>query len=62
MYFPFFMLHDWGKRSAEARSSHCAVLPYVFRMNFSLHRGQVMEIFPFPLGTRTSWRHLGQSK
>ena len=23
---------------------------------------QVMEIFPFPLGTRTSWRHLGQSK
>ena len=27
MYFPFFMLHDWGKRSAEARSSHCAVLP-----------------------------------
>ena len=34
----------------------------VFRMNFSLHRGQVMAIFPFPLGTRTSWRHLGQSK
>ena len=27
MYFPFFMLHDWVKRSAEARSSHCAVLP-----------------------------------
>ena len=22
MYFPFFILHDWGKRSAEARSSH----------------------------------------
>ena len=20
--FPFFILHDWGKRSAEARSSH----------------------------------------
>ena len=29
MYFPFFILHDWGKRSAEARSSHCAVLPYI---------------------------------
>ena len=27
MYFPFFVLHDWGKRSAEARSLHCAVLP-----------------------------------
>ena len=22
MYFPFFILHDWKKRSAEARSSH----------------------------------------
>ena len=27
MYFPFFILHDWGKRSAEVRNSHCAVLP-----------------------------------
>ena len=27
VYFPFFILRDWGKRSAEARSSHCAVLP-----------------------------------
>ena len=27
MYFPFFILHDRGKRSAEARSSHCAVMP-----------------------------------
>ena len=22
MYFPFFILHDWGKMSVEARSSH----------------------------------------
>ena len=22
MYFPFFILHDWVKRSAEARSTH----------------------------------------
>ena len=28
MYFPFFILHDWGKRSAETRSTHYAVLPY----------------------------------
>ncbi len=35
---------------------------YVFLINFSLHRGQVMEILPFPRGTRTIWRHLGQSK
>ena len=34
----------------------------VFLTNFSLHRGQVMEILPLPLGTRTIWRHLGQSK
>ena len=27
MYFPFFILHDWGKRSAEVRCPHCAVLP-----------------------------------
>ena len=26
MYFPFFILHDWGKRSTETRSPHCAVL------------------------------------
>ena len=25
--FPIFKLHDWGKRFAETRSSHCAVLP-----------------------------------
>ena len=22
MYFPFFILHDWVKRSAETRNSH----------------------------------------
>ena len=31
MYFPFFILYDWGKRSAEARGSHCAVLPLLFQ-------------------------------
>ncbi len=28
MYFPFFILHDRGKKSAEA-AVHCAVLPYI---------------------------------
>lgn len=37
-------------------------LDQVLRMNFSLHLGQVMAILPFPLGTRTDWRHLGQLK
>ena len=27
----------------------------VFLTNFSLQRGQVMEILPLPLGTRTRW-------
>ena len=27
VYFPFFILRDWDKRSAEAHSSHCAALP-----------------------------------
>ena len=27
VYFPFFILHDRDKRSAEERSSHCAVFP-----------------------------------
>lgn len=30
--------------------------------NFSWQRGQVMAIFPFPRGTRTTWRHLGHRK
>ena len=29
LYFPFTELHGWGKRPAEARSSHCAALPSV---------------------------------
>ncbi len=33
----------------------------VLRMNFSRHRGQVMEILPLPRGTRTGWWHWGQS-
>ena len=32
----------------------------VVLMNFSLHLGQVMEIFPLPLGTLTCWRQRGQ--
>ncbi len=36
VYFPFFILHDWGKRSAEARSSHYAVLPLIKIFHISL--------------------------
>ena len=43
MYFPFFILHDWGKRSAEARSSHCAVLPYIYSLFWSFGLIQVPE-------------------
>lgn len=51
-----------GKHKPAGKVSLCGGAFQVLRMNFSLHRGQVMAIFPFPLGTRTSWRHLGQSK
>ena len=34
MYFPFFIPHNWGKRSAEERSSHNAVLPYTLQSCF----------------------------
>ena len=29
MYFSFFKLKKWGKKTAEARRHNCAVLPYV---------------------------------
>ncbi len=28
MYFSFFKLKKWGKKTAEARRHNCAVLPY----------------------------------
>ena len=34
MYFPFFILHDWGKRSAEARSSHLSGVALDFPLLF----------------------------
>ena len=57
---PFFCRKKKGPlhtRSGLSREQY-----YVFRINFSRHLGQVIEIFPFPLGTRTVWRHLGQLK
>ena len=30
VYFPFFILHDWGKRSAEARSPHLSGVALFF--------------------------------
>ena len=28
MYFPFFELKKWGKKTAEARRHNCAALPW----------------------------------
>ena len=53
---------QFGKKTAAARRHNCAVLPYVFLWNFSLHLGQVMRILPLPRGTRTVWRQRGQRK
>ena len=30
MYFSFFKLKKWGKKTAAARRHNCAVLPYKF--------------------------------
>ena len=35
MYFPFFILHDWGKRSAEARCPHLSGVALTHRANLS---------------------------
>ena len=29
MYFPFFKLKKWGKKTVETRRRNCAVLPYI---------------------------------
>ena len=29
MYFPFFKLKKWGKKTTETRRRNCAVLPYI---------------------------------
>ena len=48
-------------RSSIMHSAYFATDPFqVLLINFSLHLGQRMLIFPLPLGTRTLWRHLGQ--
>ena len=36
MYFPFFILHDWGKRSAEARNSHLSGVSLIRCTSISL--------------------------
>ena len=40
MYFKFFKLQDWGKRSGEGRSRNCAVLPYLFVLHASFFCSQ----------------------
>ena len=36
MYFPFFELKKWGKKTAEARRHNCAALPYQKKRKTSL--------------------------
>ena len=36
MYFSFFKLKKWGKKTAETRRRNCAVLPLSFDFLFSL--------------------------
>ncbi len=38
MYFSFFKLKKWGKKTAETRRHNCAVLPlkYIFEKRASL--------------------------
>ena len=38
MYFPFFKLKKWGKKTAEARRHNCAVLPYICACSGRSHR------------------------
>ena len=30
LYFSFFKLKKWGKKTAETRRCNCAVLPYIY--------------------------------
>ena len=46
----------------KAGGGNLPLINQVFFTNFSRHLGQVMAILPLPLGTRTGWRHLGQTK
>ena len=69
----FFRVFLAGTRKTPAGGNYCSpaenrkkesqkTIPFdhVVFINFSRHLGQVMEIFPFPLGTLTCWRHRGQ--
>ena len=35
MYFKFFKLQDWGKRSVEGRRRNCVVLPFILRQKMA---------------------------
>ena len=45
MYFAFFILHDWDKRSAEALSSHYTVLPYFYTLSRILPSVEMVTTF-----------------
>ena len=53
MYFPFFILHDWGKRSAEARCPHLSGVALIFLIQkrataLAVAPGKERETIPLP--------------
>ena len=46
MYFSFFKLKKWGKKTAAARRHNCAVLPYKKRKNSVDNRKNVCYTCP----------------
>ena len=49
MYFPFFKLKKWGKKTAEARRHNCAVLPKESKPSCVCTAGFAGRICCFPL-------------
>ena len=52
VYFPFFILRDWGQRSAEASSSRLSGVALVLTLSYLLHQRNN----PFDNPARTSFK------
>ena len=53
MYFPFFILHDWGKRSTEARSSHLSGVALNYSTSSNKHTA--WQDIPSPVPVKPSF-------
>ncbi len=53
MYFSFFKLKKWGKKTAETRRRNCAVLPYGNWASSPVRAGGGKRIPELPAVTRT---------